>query len=154
MYIYAPNGAAETFPYSIGELRRDNPNISCPKRPSDELLASYDVFPVVTADMPSYNRITHDLTESTPELIDGAWTQQWSVIAVSESEVVERTAEVAEQARLDRDNLLKQSDWRAIKSQEPGASISQAWNDYRQALRDVPQQAGFPSTITWPTKPE
>tara|TARA_R110000796_G_C14328827_1_gene408853 strand:- start:53 stop:346 length:294 start_codon:yes stop_codon:yes gene_type:complete len=28
------------------------------------------------------------------------------------------------------------------------------WTNYRQALLDVPAQAGFPNTITWPTKPE
>ena len=28
------------------------------------------------------------------------------------------------------------------------------WATYRQALLDVPQQAGFPTNITWPTKPE
>ena len=31
---------------------------------------------------------------------------------------------------------------------------SQAWLDYRQALRDVTSQEGFPNTVTWPTKPE
>lgn len=30
----------------------------------------------------------------------------------------------------------------------------QAWADYRQALLDVPQQAGFPNNVAWPTKPE
>ena len=30
----------------------------------------------------------------------------------------------------------------------------QAWSDYRQALLDVPQQAGFPHEVVWPTKPE
>jgi len=30
---------------------------------------------------------------------------------------------------------------------------SQEWADYRQALRDVPQQIGFPGDIVWPSKP-
>ena len=30
----------------------------------------------------------------------------------------------------------------------------QAWIDYRQALRDVPQQNGFPTDIDWPMNPE
>jgi len=33
-------------------------------------------------------------------------------------------------------------------------SMTEAMTAYRQALRDVPQQEGFPQTITWPTKPE
>ena len=34
------------------------------------------------------------------------------------------------------------------------AADAQAWKDCRQALRDVPQQAGFPTVIDWPSKPE
>jgi len=57
----------------------------------------------------------------------------------------------AEEARTQRDALLSQSDW----TQVPDAPVDQAaWAEYRQALRDLPQQAGFPTEITWPVKPE
>jgi len=57
---------------------------------------------------------------------------------------------LARNARSQRDALLSQSDW----TQVPDAPVDQAaWADYRQALRDVPQQAGFPTEITWPVKP-
>jgi len=56
----------------------------------------------------------------------------------------------AEEARTQRDALLSQSDW----TQVPDAPVDQAaWAAYRQALRDVPQQAGFPTEITWPQEP-
>jgi len=56
----------------------------------------------------------------------------------------------AEEARTQRDALLSQSDW----TQVPDAPVDQAaWAEYRQALRDVPQQAGFPTEITWPQIP-
>ena len=42
-------------------------------------------------------------------------------------------------------NPLRWADLSAEKQQE--------WTDYRTALLNVPQQAGFPNTITWPTKP-
>jgi len=59
--------------------------------------------------------------------------------------------QLAAQARTQRDALLSQSDW----TQVPDAPVDQAaWAEYRQALRDVPQQAGFPTEITWPVKPE
>jgi len=58
--------------------------------------------------------------------------------------------QLAAQARSQRDALLSQSDW----TQVPDAPVDQsAWAEYRQALRDVPQQAGFPTEITWPQKP-
>jgi len=56
----------------------------------------------------------------------------------------------AEKVRTQRDALLSQSDW----TQVPDAPVDQAaWAEYRQALRDVPEQAGFPTEITWPQKP-
>jgi len=56
----------------------------------------------------------------------------------------------ADEARTQRDALLSQSDW----TQVPDAPVDQAaWAEYRQALRDLPQQAGFPTEITWPQIP-
>ena len=55
------------------------------------------------------------------------------------------------EARLKRDGLLLMSDW----TQVADAPVDQAaWANYRSLLRDVPQQVGFPTDITWPTKPE
>jgi len=71
--------------------------------------------------------------------------------ALVESKIPELIAErQAAKARSQRDALLSQSDW----TQLPDAPVDQqAWAKYRQALRDVPQQAGFPTEITWPQKP-
>ena len=53
-------------------------------------------------------------------------------------------------ARNKRDALLSQSDW----TQAADAPVDQtAWATYRQALRDITIQAGFPETIDWPTVP-
>ena len=60
------------------------------------------------------------------------------------------TEQLAAQVRGERDRLLANSDW----TQVPDAPVdSTAWADYRQALRDVPQQAGFPNDVTWPEQP-
>lgn len=56
-----------------------------------------------------------------------------------------------EEIRSQRDALLEESDW----TQLPDAPVDQsAWATYRQELRDIPQQTGFPENFTWPTKPE
>jgi len=57
----------------------------------------------------------------------------------------------AEAARTRRDNELIRTDWTQISD---SSANSAAWATYRQALRDVPSQAGFPHTITWPSEPE
>ena len=58
---------------------------------------------------------------------------------------------LAEEARDKRNALLTASDWTQIAD----ATVDQtAWATYRQALRDVPAQAGFPENIDWPVAPE
>lgn len=68
----------------------------------------------------------------------------------------ELDAALSEQLRMDRDGLLAELDafvgnplrWAALSTEQ-----QDAWAVYRQALLDVPQQAGFPNNITWPTEP-
>lgn len=56
-----------------------------------------------------------------------------------------------EEARQCRRELLVASDW----TQVADAPVDQAaWATYRQALRDIPEQAGFPQDIQWPPEPQ
>ena len=58
------------------------------------------------------------------------------------------TIAFAIQQRTQRNILLAASDHMAMSDR-----ITEEWRTYRQALRDVPAQAGFPTNITWPTEP-
>lgn len=60
---------------------------------------------------------------------------------------------LAQAARAKRNALLRESDWVALRATETQTPIPQEWLDYRAALRDVPQQAGFPDNIDWPEAP-
>lgn len=53
-----------------------------------------------------------------------------------------------------RDNLLKACDYRMMPDYPCSEESRAAWAAYRQALRDVPQQEGFPETIEWPQAPD
>ena len=55
---------------------------------------------------------------------------------------------LAAEVRAERDELLAASDHMALADR-----ITDAWKTYRQALRDVPAQAGFPTDVTWPVEP-
>lgn len=77
----------------------------------------------------------------------------WAVedIPAPEPEPTPEPVDPAVEARAERDHLLSSSDW----TQVADAPVDQtAWASYRSLLRDVPAQAGFPNSITWPTKPE
>ena len=52
-----------------------------------------------------------------------------------------------------RDSLLAATDWVTLRALETGEPVPPDWQVYRQALRDVPEQAGFPYAVQWPTPP-
>jgi hypothetical protein len=59
-------------------------------------------------------------------------------------------APTADEIRAERNALLTASDW----TQVADAFVDQAaWAAYRQGLRDIPQQAGFPHDVVWPEQP-
>lgn len=153
MYVFAPNQTVETFPYSIGNLRRDNPSTSFPRNPSDELLAQWNVFPVVEQDPPSFNSATQDLNQVDPTLTNNQWLQTWSVTAASADEIAQRTTAKEVEVRAERDRLIAETDWIVVKAKETSTTVATAMKTYRQALRDLPSADGFPHTMTWPTKP-
>lgn len=82
-----------------------------------------------------------------------------SLTFITEDEVQEiiseRDAErMPESVRMQRDGLLKESDVVIIRYAELGEIAPKDWIEYRQALRDIPQQEGFPLNIVWPEKPD
>ena len=69
---------------------------------------------------------------------------------------VELDAALAAEVRADRDDRLAEVDavaGNALRWAALDADTQAAWATYRQALLDVPQQAGFPNIVAWPTKP-
>ena len=61
-----------------------------------------------------------------------------------------KDAEQAKSVRSSRSDKLKDSDWTQV---EDAPVDKAAWATYRQALRDITTQAGFPWTVVWPTQP-
>jgi len=86
------------------------------------------------------NLITGDVGGIGWKLVDGVLTEQ--EITISDEK---KSAD----ARGYRNILLAETDWTASSD----VTMSDAMKTYRQALRDVPTQSGFPTDITWPTKP-
>jgi len=103
------------------------------------------------------------------EQIDGKWytkyvlgpvfvdtTVEGVTTTAAEHEAAYKATKDAEQAksvRSSRNTKLVETDWIVIKNLELNANIPGVWEVYRQALRDIPAQTGFPWTITWPDAP-
>ncbi len=79
------------------------------------------------------------------------------LIAKSEAYNGEVTVEdipmTADEARTKRDKLLAATDWTQVLDAPIDAATREAYRAYRQALRDIPDQEGFPENITWPELP-
>lgn len=83
------------------------------------------------------------------ESADIGWSYKDNQFTKSEAQIP--VEDQARNVRSERDLLLRRSDW----TQVADAPVDQAaWAAYRQALRDVPSQAGFPWDVQWPTQPE
>jgi len=86
------------------------------------------------------------------EQIEGKWYTKYSVADMDDEAKAAKDAEQAKNVRADRNSKLAATDW--TQGKDIPDNVSSTWAAYRQALRDVPAQAGFPWEVTWPTQPE
>jgi len=92
--------------------------------------------------MPRYHNINGEMVQFTAdeETARDAEEKTWADAADTRAAV---------QVREERDAKLASTDWMASSD----LTISDAWKSYRAALRSVPQQSGFPNSISWPSVP-
>lgn len=101
------------------------------------------------------------------EEIDGKWYTKYSIAqwkdiitdmdgtvltaAQQEADHIARVdEEQAKSVRQERNTKLSACDWTQLTDAKVD---SLAWANYRQQLRDLPAQEGFPWEVTWPTEP-
>ena len=151
MFALLQDGSIQRYPYTIADLRKDNPNVSLPLRPGDNVLEAFGMFRVFFSTQPAYDEASQVLTEGAPVFDTDAqrWSQVWSVRDMTAEEIANRIAQQWQQVRDQRDGLLVVCDW----TQLPDAPVDRAeWATYRQALRDITEQAD-PFAIVWPIAP-
>jgi len=152
MYVKVTNGAVDQYPYTVGDLRRDNPNTSFPRQISSETLASYGLYAVTILDRPSYTERTQNLTQKTTPTLNGDnWELGWTVSDKTSDETQDYDDLVAQENRAARDNLISVTDFYALSD----VTMSAEMTTYRQALRDITSHANWPhlNDDDWPTKP-
>jgi len=109
----------------------------------DPRFSAEDVYQVKYSDPDDYDELTQTLVAADePELTDDGWK-----LARTAQNRPQDEAELRVRER--RDSLIAETDWWAGSD----LTMSQDQLDYRTALRNVPQQDGFPYSVVWPTKP-
>lgn len=132
-------------PVNYGE---EFPNISFPiDGPSDDFLAEQGYAKVNV--FREHDRATQKLIAVDP-YYEAPWVYTVAVVDLSTEDLAQRDAVEASRIRAERNTKLAASDW----TQVIDAPVDQAaWATYRQALRDITSQAGFPWDIQWPAQP-
>ena len=152
---------------TVSELKAENKNMSFPKVWNESTLDALNVDPVLASPQPEpsgdYKVVIRDgVEQDAANNWVYAWTEQdmfkeykdgeGSTVTVQEqidAKVAADTAALASTERTRRDELLRETDHFGLSD----VTMSDEMTSYRQDLRDVPQQADFPATITWPISP-
>jgi len=173
MFVKITNGQVNQYPYTAGDLRRDNPNVSFPKNIPNGVFAKYGVYPVGYQAAPDYDPLTHRIEHSNlperevtgyyteddapmPEMVgepihSGRWVLTKTVVALTEDQIAAATAAKAKEMRTKRDALISATDYFALTD----VTMDAAMTTYRQALRDISTHENFPylTDEDWPVAP-
>ena len=136
MHALIEGGGIKKYPYTIGNLRKDNPHTSFPRRPPDEMLEEWGVCKVARVARPETDPITQNLTEGTPVLADGQWQQTWIITDATPEEIAERKEQQLQDARNQRAAAYTQeADPLFFKAQRGEAELSE-WEAKVQEIRE------------------
>ena len=142
---------------TVAAFKATKPNTSFPKQMSENCLNDYGYDIVLNGAQATVTAPYGVSTRSGVEEKDGKWYTKFvagPIFANSDDEAAYKAkvdTDVAANVRTQRDSRLAECDW--TQANDSPLKAASAWTTYRQALRDVPAQSGFPHTVTWPTKP-
>ena len=150
LLIQIENGQPTGNPVQVENFRQLFPLVSFPAylTPADvepHGFGLYDYSDVLTPGR--YEK----LVETTPVRNEsGIWKQTFTLVPMTEAERTAADEQKAQEVRGERTFRMQASDW----TQVPDAKVDKAaWATYRQTLRDVPNQEGFPWEVDWGTEP-
>jgi len=148
-----------------GEIRRANANTSFPRVWDADVCTHLNIDPVLAAPQPSHTALQRVNSVAPVQDANDNWVEGWEVVDMFADTTVDgvtttksahesaytasELAKVAAAAREKRDGLLAATDFYALSD----VVMTSAMTTYRTALRNVPAQENFPTTITWPTAP-
>ena len=129
------------------QFRKRHKNTSFSRLLDEDLLDAFDTDIVFEGPQhqgpPPYSQTYRDGIEK----IGDKWYTKYS-IRQQDKEPIDK--QYAENIRNRRDILIKESDWRAVSDRK----LEPEWKEYRQALRDITKQEGFPHDVEWPVDPD
>ena len=131
------------------EFRAMFPNTGFPIPLNEEVINDFGGDVVLEGPQASPTRYQIAFRNGIQE-IDGKWYTKYSVADLDADGIAAKDAEQAKNVREERNKKLSDCDWTQLADSVVDKAV---WATYRQALRDLPTQSGFPWTVNWPTQP-
>jgi hypothetical protein len=131
------------------EFRSLHPNTSFPQQLSVALLDEFGADPVLNGAQPTATRYQIVARDGVEE-INGQWFSKFTAIDIDADAIAALDAQQAASQRTERNRLIAECDWTQVADSPVDKEV---WATYRQLLRDIPSQSGFPWDITWPVEP-
>ena len=173
-YVKITNGAVAQYPYSVGQLRRDNANTSFPRNVPVEIMRRYGMKPVTVDAMPEFNALTQKVTSATTPtrnvvrlmteadatdpiteevntdlvgtpIYGNDWVITRTVVDLTADEIATNDADAAYSNRVARNKLLDDSDWTQMNDSPLSNEIKTAWATYRQECRGLSDADAWPN---------
>ena len=128
-----------------------------------EIINTFDSDPVFEGPQATGGTVYQYSQQDGYEQVDGKWytkfvlgpiftdTEEATAVEQETAYKAGKDAEQATSVRKQRAEKLSETDWTQLTDAPVNSAL---WATYRQALRDVPTQEGFPWEVTWPTQPE
>jgi hypothetical protein len=145
VYTQIEDNKAKHFPVSLEHLV--SKGIIDSVDATQEQLAAANVVPVTKClDQKPNDGYLYEI--QILQQVDGSWAEEIVKIEISDEQYQANIANCAQNVRADRDRMLASCDWTQLA--DASAPNKEAWATFRQALRDVPLQEGFPFNVQWP----
>jgi len=149
LYLKAIDNVVEKYPYSLGQLRKDNPNTSFPRQPSLAGLAEFNMYPVteVTPTLADGEKLVKVWT---PTLVSGEWILPHQAVAKTVEDLATESEVAWANLREQRNKLLAETDWTASTD----VTMTVEMTEYRKLLRDLPANTEDVFNPIYPEQPQ
>lgn len=132
------------------QFRSENPNTSFPQVLTSEIIDSFGYDPLLEGPQPTLIPPYQYAQRDGVEEVNGQWFTKYIAVEPDDDGKAAMDAEQAKRVREDRNKRLAECDWTQLSDAPVDAAV---WATYRQELRDVSAQPGFPHNVTWPEPP-
>lgn len=135
----------------VADYRAMFPNTSFPPSgPSESFMADNDLLGVTV--WKAHDLEAEKLVPAEP-YIENSQVFTVAVAPLTEEELQARADSKAASVRAERNARLAACDWTQLDDANLDNALKLEWRDYRQALRDISSQSGFPHEVVWPLRP-